>query len=80
MLSRPPKEYPAGEILRTIEGSMAPVACLDGMDNICEHQERCATLTFWQGLYQVINEYIDAVTLQDLVDRDLCSDLPDFSI
>lgn len=80
MLSRPPKEYTAGEILRTIEGSMAPVACLDGMDNICEHQERCATLTFWQGLYQVINEYIEAVTLQDLVDRDLCSDLPDFSI
>lgn len=80
LLSRTPREYTAGEILRAIEGSMAPVACLDGLENSCEQQERCATLKFWQGLYQVINEYIDSTTLQDLVDTDACSDVPDFSI
>ncbi|NLT10826.1 MAG: Rrf2 family transcriptional regulator [Clostridiaceae bacterium] len=80
MLSRTPAEYTTGEILRVIEGSMAPVACLDGIENLCDQKERCATLAFWQGLYQVINEYIDSITLQDLVNRDACSDLPDFSI
>ena len=30
----------------------------------------CATISLWQGLYKVINEYLDSVTLQDLIDND----------
>ena len=29
------------------------------------------TLSLWQGLYKVINEYLDSVTLQDLIDSDM---------
>ena len=30
VLTRPPEQYTVGEILRLTEGSLAPVACLDG--------------------------------------------------
>lgn len=68
-LAREPKEYTVGEILRLTEGSLAPVACLDRNPIECERAETCATLPVWKGLYQVVNEYLDGITLQDLLDQ-----------
>ena len=70
MLARTPDKYTVGEILRLTEGSLAPVACLEQEPNLCERQESCATLPVWQGLYRVINEYLDNITLQDILDRE----------
>ncbi|MSS62392.1 RrF2 family transcriptional regulator [Velocimicrobium porci] len=68
-LAKDPKEYTAGDILRITEGSIAPVACLEDEPNQCERKEFCMTLPFWQGLYNVINDYVDSVTLEDLVEQ-----------
>lgn len=68
-LARTPDRYTVGEILRLTEGSLAPVACLDHDPIECERSGECATLPIWQGLYRVINEYLDAITLQDILDR-----------
>lgn len=68
-LAKDPKEYTAGDILRITEGSIAPVACLEDEPNQCERKEFCMTLPFWQGLYNVINDYVDSVTLEDLVEE-----------
>lgn len=68
-LARRPSEYTAGDILRVMEGSLAPVACLEGEINSCERQEDCAVLPFWTGFAKVINDYVDSVTLQDLRDQ-----------
>ena len=68
-LVRKPSEYKVGEILRSIEGSLAPVACLDGEENQCGRCGYCETLSFWQGLDEVINRYVDQFTLQDLLDE-----------
>ena len=65
-LTRKPEEYTVGEILRTAEGSLAPIACLDDDINQCPRSEDCATLAFWDGLWKVTNEYIDSYTLADL--------------
>lgn len=73
MLTRSPEQYTAGQILRTIEGKLAPVACLEDEENLCERKDRCLTLNFWQGLYQVINTYADSVTLLDLVSQNVGS-------
>lgn len=70
MLARTPDKYTVGEILRLTEGSLAPVACLEQEPNLCERQESCATLPVWQGLYRVINEYLDNITLQDILDQE----------
>lgn len=67
MLARPAKDYTVGEILRITEGSLAPVACLDTEINYCERQNECITLPLWNGLYKAVTDYLDSVTLQDLL-------------
>ncbi len=68
-LAKTPDKYTVGEILRQTEGSLAPVACLEHEPNECERYGECATLTVWEGLYRVVNEYLDGITLQDILDR-----------
>ena len=58
-----------GDILRITEGSLAPVSCLDHDPIMCERNEICETLPIWQGLYKVITDYLDNITLQDILDR-----------
>ena len=65
-LTRPASEYTAGEILRAVEGSLVPVACLEDEPNRCSRCGECMTLPFWQGLARVIDNYVDGITLQDL--------------
>ena len=66
-LSRPPEKCTVGSILRLTEGSLAPVSCLAGPENLCNECGECPTLDFWTGLYAVINDYIDRYTLADLL-------------
>ncbi len=68
-LAREPREYVIGDILRTMEGSLAPVSCLEDERNLCERSSACPTLEFWKGLQQAISNYVDGVTLQDLLDQ-----------
>ena len=70
MLTKTPAQYTVGEILRALEGKLAPVACLEDAVNQCERVSFCRTLVFWEGLYKVIDEYVDSVTLQDLISRE----------
>lgn len=69
-LARTPDKYTVAEILRLTEGSIAPVACLDQEPNECERSAECVTLPIWQGLYNVISEYLEGITLQDILDQE----------
>ncbi len=73
-LSRDPERYTAGEILCAIEGSFAPIACLETETNECERYEHCPTVGFWEGMYKVISDYVESVTLKQLVDEQLKSE------
>ena len=66
-LNREPKEYKVGEILRVTEGSLAPVACLACGAEPCEKARDCRTLPMWDKLNGMINEYLDSVTVADLM-------------
>lgn len=66
-LTKKPEEYTVGMILRLIEGSLAPVACLDDDINNCTRADRCPTLILWEKLYDVISEVVDNITLADLI-------------
>ena len=66
-LCREPQEYTMGEILRLTEGSLAPVSCMDCGTEPCERAADCRTRPLWHGLDKVINEYLDGVTLADLM-------------
>lgn len=65
-LMKAPDEYTVGEILRNTEGELAPVDCVVGAG--CGRAEDCAAQKLWRGLYERINDYLDGITLQDLVD------------
>ena len=68
-LTRKPEEYTIGEILRAVEGSLAPVSCVEDSAIPCERAETCKTIRFWQGLYRVVSEYVDGKTLADLMTK-----------
>ena len=70
-LTRDPSEYSVGEILRLTEGGIAPVSCLDDCrTERCSHTADCRTLPLWNGLNDVIEEYLDHVTLADLMRKE----------
>ena len=66
-LCRKPEEYTAGEILRLTEGDLAPVGCIGNDATPCERSDNCRTLPLWSGLNKVVNEYLDSVTIADLM-------------
>ncbi len=66
-LSRAAEKYTAGEILRVTEGDLSPVSA-DESDG-GESEGRANTQQFWEGLQKAIDDYLDSVTLQDLVDQ-----------
>lgn len=69
-LAKAPSAYTVGQILRLTEGTLAPVACLDHEPIECERCNECVTLPIWQGLNRVIQEYLDSITLQDILDQE----------
>ena len=69
-LCKSPEQFTAGYILRLMEGSLAPVSCLDSGSAPCERASECRTLSLWAGLNEVINKYLDQYTLADLLRED----------
>ena len=65
-LNRDPEAYSVKDILELMEGPLAPVACLCGAPDACPREKDCRTLPLWQGLDQVISEYLGRFTLADL--------------
>lgn len=62
-------ELTVGDILRATEGNLAPIACLEFPDNECSRKDQCSTLFVWEGLYKVITDYLDNITIQDIIER-----------
>lgn len=73
-LNRDPKDYTIGGILRLVEGSLAPVTCLDCKPNGCARTVECRTLPLWEKLYALIENYLDGVTLADVSDTSRIGD------
>lgn len=68
-LARDPHDILAGDVLRAVEGTTAPVTCaaLEGPEP-CHRASVCTTVRFWAGLDEVIERYVDGVTVADLAE------------
>lgn len=66
-LARAPKDYTVGDILTLIEGSLAPVACLDTPVNECPREAVCPTLILWKKIDDAVHGVVDSITLEDLL-------------
>lgn len=64
-LSKDPDAYCIKDIIELMEGPLAPVACLGPEQGMCSRRESCRTLPLWQGLDEVVSEYLSRYTLAD---------------
>lgn len=68
LLTRRPEEYTVGEILRPLEGDLAPVECATDAE-FCDRSGFCVTVELWQQIHQAVSQVVDSTTLADLVRR-----------
>jgi Rrf2 family cysteine metabolism transcriptional repressor len=68
-LSRSPEEITMGEIVRVLEGPIAPMICAtEGeMTQICGYLEACKTRYLWTRVRDAVAQTLDTMTLADLV-------------
>ncbi len=68
ILAKQAKNIRLSDIIMVLEGSTAPVDCVD-KPNICPRSKKCATRDVWSELKESIDGVLDGITLSDLVDR-----------
>ena len=76
-----PDKCTVGEVIRLTEGTLSPLACIDDDDEVrCDRSNDCATLYVWQGLKKVVTDYLDSITLQEIIDKKHESFVSDYVI
>lgn len=68
LLARPPEEITVGNILRALEGELAPSDCItDGADE-CEREDICVTKNVWIKIKDSIDQVVDSISLKDMME------------
>ena len=67
-LAKAPGDIPLSRVIETLEGSLAPVECVDD-PNICPRSEHCVTRDVWEDMKRAMLQVLDPITLEDLVQR-----------
>lgn len=79
-LARPAKDITVGDVLRTMEGSLSPVDCVDDDGINCDMSSFCVTKEVWRKIKDAIENVVDHITLEDLVVSYNEKNAPDFCI
>jgi len=75
-LAKPPQEIRLSEVIQLLEGSIAPVECINNPE-ICTRSELCVTRDIWGELKKAMNGVLESTTLQDLVERQKRKERPE---
>ncbi len=78
-LARAPEEIRLSEVVRLLEGSIAPVECVDNPET-CNRSELCVTRDIWGELKQAIDGVLESTTLKDLVERQKRKEQPEIEM
>ncbi|MGH2517833.1 MAG: RrF2 family transcriptional regulator [Ktedonobacterales bacterium] len=67
-LSRPPEQMRMGDIVRALEGPIAPMICANEADVAieCDRLDGCSTKYLWIRVRDAITNALDSMTLADL--------------
>ena len=68
MLARTPDKYTVAEILKLAEGSLAPIPNLEDPAEAATAADS-QLLYVWQGLFDTVNNYLEGITLQDIINH-----------
>ncbi|MGD0115668.1 MAG: RrF2 family transcriptional regulator [Dehalococcoidia bacterium] len=74
-LAKPPSEVTILDILSALEGSLAPVECVDRPE-VCPRSANCGARDLWTDLGGVITGFLGSITLEDLCERQRQKDRP----
>ena len=66
-LCRKPEEYPIGEILELMEGTLSPIACLSDKAADCRRRSSCVTLPMWMEYHTLVHDFFYGKKLSDLL-------------
>ena len=67
-LGKPPQEIVLSEVIKVLEGSIAPVECVDD-PSVCSRANICAVRDIWTETKKAMAEVLESTTLRDLVER-----------
>lgn len=68
-LKKPVSAYTVGGILRAAEGNFTPVSCSGLLTpSSCSRAPSCPTFPLWKELERRVDEYLESVTLADLLE------------
>ncbi|MFV1957566.1 MAG: Rrf2 family transcriptional regulator [bacterium] len=69
VLSRDPDEVPIGDIIRAVEGEDNFFLCTDEISDVdeCRRYRECITHHLWEGLSRRVHEFLNSITLADLL-------------
>ncbi len=67
-LAKPPEEIRLSEVIQLLEGSIAPVECVNN-PGVCSRSELCVTRDIWGEMEKAMNGVLESTTLQDLAER-----------
>ncbi len=68
LLLKPPADIKLSEVIQLLEGSIAPVDCVND-PKTCHRSASCVTRDIWSEMKRAMSEVLDSMTLQDLVER-----------
>ena len=72
-LARDPRENTLGQIMRATEATPTIIPCLD-RPLMCPRSKECLTRNVWMGLKEVVEQYVDSITLAAIAENDFDSD------
>jgi Rrf2 family cysteine metabolism transcriptional repressor len=75
-LAKAPDEIKLSEVIQLLEGSVAPVDCVND-PGICNRSEFCVTRDIWRELKSAMEDVLDSTTMQDLVQRQKKKEQPE---
>ena len=67
-LNKKPEDIKLSDVIRLLEGSVAPADCVDNPE-VCDRAETCAARDIWCELKHALDTILDSTTIRDLVDR-----------
>jgi Rrf2 family transcriptional regulator, cysteine metabolism repressor len=74
VLAVSPEAITVGDIIRSVDGSIAPVSCVsDRGKTRCPMNGRCAFMWVWRKARDAAEQVYDSTTLQDLIDNEQTS-------
>ncbi|GGI98795.1 AsnC family transcriptional regulator [Alicyclobacillus cellulosilyticus] len=70
MLSRPAADISVGDLVRVLEGSLAPIGCIReevAAEEFCGRIRKCHTRNVWLRVMQAVTRALDSISLADVM-------------